>query len=162
MKKGENVFIADTATVLGNVTLGENASVWFGAVIRGDSDTITIGARSNIQDTAVVHVDPGVPVSIGEGVTVGHGAIVHGATVGNNTLIGMRATLLNHVKIGNNCIVGAHSLVTEGKEIPDNSLVIGSPAKVVKTLTPEQIEGIRKNGEAYVIKGMEYLQGKYR
>lgn len=162
MKKGENVFIADTATVLGDVELGKNASVWFGAVIRGDSDTITIGARSNIQDTAVVHVDPGVPVSIGEGVTVGHGAIVHGATVGNNTLIGMRATLLNHVKIGNNCIVGAHSLVTEGKEIPDNSLVIGSPAKVVKTLSPEQIEGIRKNGEAYVTKGMEYLQGKYR
>lgn len=161
MKKGKNVFIADTATVIGDVELGDNTSIWFGAVVRGDSDTIKIGNNSNIQDTAVVHVDPNVPAEIGEGVTVGHGAIVHGATVGDNSLIGMRATLLNNVVIGKNCIVGAHSLVTEGKIIPDNSLVLGSPARVIKTLDDNQIEGIIKNAEAYVNKGKEYLDGKY-
>ena len=161
MRKGKEVFIAETATVIGDVELGDNSSVWYGAVVRGDSDTIRIGAKSNIQDTAVVHVDPGVPVEIGEGVTVGHGAIIHGARVGNNTLVGMRATLLNNVVVGNNCIIGAHALVTEGKVIPDNSLVLGSPAKVVKTLDKEQIEGIVKNGQAYVKKGLEYLEGKY-
>lgn len=162
MKKGKEVFIANTATVLGDVQLGDNVSVWFGAVIRGDSDQIKIGDRSNIQDTAVVHVDPGVPAIIGEGVTVGHGAIVHGASVGNNSLIGMRATLLNNAVIGDNCIVGAHALVTEGKVIPDNSLVLGSPAKVVKTFTEEEIGRIRKNADAYVQKGKEYLEGKYQ
>ena len=161
MKKGKNVFIADTATVIGNVELGNNSSVWYGAVIRGDSDAIKIGDNSNIQDTAVVHVDPGTPVKIGDWVTVGHGAIVHGAKVGNNTLIGMRATLLNNAVIGSNCIVGAHALVTEGKIIPDNSLVIGSPAKVIRTLSVEQIESIKINAEAYVNKGVEYLEGKY-
>ena len=161
MKKGNDVFIANTATVIGDVELGDNSSVWFGAVIRGDSDSIKIGNNSNIQDTAVVHVDPDVPVEIAAGVTVGHGAIVHGAKIGNNTLIGMRATLLNNVVIGNNCIVGAHSLVTEGKIIPDNSLVIGSPAKVVRILSKEQIDSIKLNANAYVNKGMEYLDGKY-
>lgn len=161
MKEGNEVFIAKTATVIGNVELGNNSSIWFGAVVRGDSDCIKIGDRSNIQDTAVVHVDPGVPVEIGKGVTVGHGAIVHGAKVGDNTLIGMRATLLNNVIVGNNCIIGAHVLVTEGKVIPDNSLVIGSPAKIIKNLNEEQIDSIRKNAEAYVNKGKEYLDGKY-
>jgi len=161
MKKGDHVFIANTATVLGDVELGNNVSIWFGAVLRGDSDQIIIGNDSNIQDTAVIHVDPGVPVKIGEGVTIGHGAIVHGAEVGNNTLIGMRATLLNNAVIGDNCIVGANSLITEGKVIPPNSLVMGSPAKVIKVLSSEQINSIRNNARAYVTKGAEYLRGKY-
>lgn len=161
MKKGKEVFIANTATVIGNVTLGDNVSVWFGAVIRGDSDSIKIGKNSNIQDTAVIHVDPTTPTNIGENVTVGHGAIVHGATVGNNSLIGMRATILNNAIIGKNCIIGAHALVTEGKVIPDNSLVIGAPGRVVKTYTPEEVAKNNRNADAYVKKGKEYLSGKY-
>ena len=161
VKKGKDVFIADTATVLGRVELGDRASVWFGAVIRGDSDQIKIGKETNIQDTAVVHVDPGVPVHIANGVTVGHGAIVHGASVDSNSLIGMRATLLNNVRVGKNCIVGAHALVTEGKIIPDNSLVLGAPAKIVRSLTDEEVESIRNNVRSYVKKGKEFLEGKY-
>lgn len=161
MKIGRDVFVADNATVIGNVELGDNATVWYGAIIRGDNDLIKIGAGTNIQDGAIIHVDPGVPVTIEEMSTIGHGAIIHGAYVDSNSLIGMRATLLNNAKIGKNCIVGAHALVTEGKVIPDNSLVIGSPAKVVRTLTEEEIEGIKKNVNSYINKGKEYLQGKY-
>lgn len=161
MKIGKEVFIANTATVVGDVEIGDNSSVWFGAVVRGDSDKIVIGKNSNIQDTAVVHVDPNTPTKISDNVTVGHGAIVHGATVGDNSLIGMRATLLNNAVIGKNCIIGAHALVTEGKIIPDNSLVLGSPGKVVKTYTEEEVTKNNRNSGAYVKKGREYLAGKY-
>lgn len=157
VRKGKEVFIAPNATVLGDIVLEDNVSIWFGAVLRADNDNITIGRGSNIQDNAVIHVDPGKPVKIGEEVIVGHAAIVHGATVGNNTLIGMRATLLNGAKIGNSCIVGAHALVTENMEIPDYSIVMGSPAKIVKTLTDEQKNKVKKNAEVYIDLAKKYL-----
>src|SRR6185437_9548471 len=145
VSKGTNVFIAPGAVVIGDVHLGDSVSVWFNAVIRADTDSITIGKNSNIQDGCIIHEDPGAPVIIGEEVIVGHAAIIHGATVGNNTLIGMRATLLNHVQVGSWCIIGAHSLLTEGTAIPDYSIVMGSPGKVIKTLTEKQIEKVKKN-----------------
>ncbi|WP_224996508.1 gamma carbonic anhydrase family protein [Cesiribacter sp. SM1] len=160
MKIGKDVFIAHTATVIGNVVLEDEASVWFGAIVRGDSDQIHIGARTNLQDGVIIHVDPGVPVRLGNDVVVGHGAIIHGATVGNCSLIGMRATLLNGVKIGRGCIIGAHSLLTEGAEIPDNSLVMGTPGKVVRSLTAEQVERIKKNAAHYVALAKRYQQGE--
>lgn len=146
----ETAWVAPTAAVIGNVELAAQASVWFGAVLRGDNDPITIGARSNIQDNSVLHTDPGVPLTIGEGVIVGHRVMLHGCTIGDNTLIGIGATVLNHVKIGKNCIIGAHALITEGKEIPDNSMVIGAPGKIVKTLNESQIAMLRMNAEIYV------------
>ena len=162
MKKGKDVYVAPNATLIGRVNLGDESSVWFGAVLRGDNDDINVGARSNIQDGCIVHVDPGVPVNIGEDVVVGHSAIVHGATVGDNSLIGMRATLLNHVKVGKYCIIGAHSLLTEGTEIPDFSVVMGVPGKVVKQLTPEQAEKIKKNAASYVALGKRYLAEEFK
>ncbi|WP_017731790.1 gamma carbonic anhydrase family protein [Nafulsella turpanensis] len=162
MKKGKEVFVAPNATLIGQVELGDESSVWFGAVLRGDGDKIVVGARSNIQDGAIVHVDPGVPVHIGEDVVVGHGAIVHGATVDDSSLIGMRATLLNRVKVGRGCIIGAHSLLTEGTEIPDYSLVMGTPGKVVKQLSPEQAEKIKENAARYVELGKRYLKGEFK
>lgn len=131
----DNYWIAPNATVIGSVILGDNASIWFNAVLRADNDEIRIGANSNIQDGAVLHVDPGIPLTIGDGVTVGHKAMLHGCTVGNGTLIGINAVVLNGARIGDNCIIGANSLVPEGMKIPDNSLVMGSPAKVVKEIT---------------------------
>ncbi len=157
LKHGSEVFIANTATVIGDVELGDEVSIWFGAVLRGDSDEIRVGNRSNIQDNAVVHCDPGDPAIIGNECIIGHCAIVHGARLGNRVLVGMNATVLNNADIGNNVIIGANALVTAGTKIPDNSLVLGSPAKVVKTLTPEQIEGIKINADVYVEKGKEYL-----
>lgn len=157
VKKADGVFIAPNATVIGDVELGPNVSVWFGAVIRGDSDSITIAEGSNIQDNCVVHVDPGKPVNIGREVIVGHAAIIHGATVGDNTLIGMRATLLNNVKVGSWCIIGAHALLTEGTEIPDNSVVLGSPGKVVRQVTEEDKVRIKRNAEAYIELGRRYI-----
>ena len=162
MKKGKDVFIAPNATIIGKVELGDESSVWFGAVLRGDGDKIEVGNRSNIQDGAIVHVDPGVPVHIGEDVVVGHGAIIHGASVGDSSLIGMRATLLNRVKVGKGCIIGAHSLLTEGTEIPDYSLVMGTPGKVVKQLTPEQAEKIKENAARYVELTKRYLAGEIK
>ncbi len=155
---GKEVWIADTARVFGRVSLADNCSVWFGAVLRGDGDDIVVGERSNIQDTAIVHVDPGFPVYIGHDCILGHGAIVHGAKLGNHVLIGMRATVLNGAVIGNYCIIGAHALVTEGMQIPDYSLVLGSPAKIVKQLTPEQIEKVKRNAQVYVDLAKEYLK----
>ncbi|MBI1223027.1 MAG: gamma carbonic anhydrase family protein [Bacteroidetes bacterium] len=154
---GEHVFIANTAAVIGDVELGDDCSVWFGAVIRGDSDEIRIGNRCNIQDNAVVHCDPGAPAIIGDDCVIGHNAIVHGAKLGNAVLVGMNATVLNHAKIGNNVIIGANALVTGGTVIPDNSLVLGSPAKVVKTLNEVQIKGIYENARVYVEMAREYL-----
>lgn len=154
---GKNVFVANTATVIGDVELGDNCSVWFGAVIRGDSDRIRIGHRTNVQDNAVIHCDPDAPALIGDDCVIGHLAIVHGAELGNCVLVGMNATVLNHAKVGNNVIIGANSLVTGGMIIPDNSLVLGSPAKVVKTLSAEQIDGIKENAAVYVEKAAAYL-----
>jgi len=157
VKKGKAVFIAPNATVIGDVRLGDNASVWYQAVIRGDSDAIQIGHRSNVQDGSIIHVDPGVPVDIGHDAILGHAAVVHGATVGNHSLIGMRATVLNHARIGNYCIVGAHSLVTEGKAFPDYSLIMGSPARVVRQLTDQDVAMLEQNAETYVRKGLQNL-----
>lgn len=156
VQKGPNVFLAPNATVLGTVTLGRQASVWYQAVVRGDSDSISIGERTNVQDGAIIHVDPGVPTHVGNDSILGHAAIVHGATIGAHTLIGMRATVLNHARIGNWCIVGAHSLVTEGKDFPDYSVIMGSPAKVVRTVTESDMEHLRQNAETYVAKAMAY------
>jgi carbonic anhydrase/acetyltransferase-like protein (isoleucine patch superfamily) len=142
--------IADTAQVMGRVTLEEGANVWFGAVLRGDMDHLHVGRNSNVQDNSVVHADAGYPVHIGEGVTVGHQVMLHGCTIGDGSLIGIQAMVLNGAKIGKHCIVGAGSLVTEGKEFPDGSMILGSPAKVVKQLTPEQIEGLRRSAAHYV------------
>lgn len=158
IQKGKDVWIANTARVFGRVILGDECSIWFGAVLRGDSDTITIGKRSNVQENAVIHVDPGFPVQIGEDCIIGHGAIVHGATLGNHVLVGMHATVLNAAKVGNFCIIGAHALVTEGMSIPDYSVVMGAPGKVVKQLSAEQIEKVRNNAQAYVDLSKEYLQ----
>ncbi|MCB0507297.1 MAG: gamma carbonic anhydrase family protein [Bacteroidetes bacterium] len=150
----ERIFIADTARVLGNVELHDDVSIWFGAVLRADFDKITIGKRTNIQENAILHVDFGKPVEIGEDNIIGHGAIVHGAKIGNHNLIGMRATILNGAKIGNGCVIGAHALITENMEVPDGSMVLGSPGKIVKTLPIEHV----KNGVLFGVK--EYLSEK--
>lgn len=146
----DRYWVAPDAHVIGDVRLGEDVGVWFGAVLRGDNDPITIGARSNIQDGAMLHADMGVPCTIGADVTVGHHAILHGCTVGDNSLIGMGATLLNGAVIGRNCIVGANALVTEGKVFPDFSLIVGSPAKVVRELPPEAAGNLKRSAEGYV------------
>ncbi len=156
--KGKDVFIAPTATVIGDVELGDDSSVWFGAVLRGDSDKIKIGNRTNIQDNAVVHCDPNDPAIIGDDCIIGHLAIVHGATLKNNVLVGMNATVLNKAVIGEYSIIGANALVTAGTIIPPGSLVLGSPAKVVKSLSEDQKNGIRKNAAVYVQKAKEYIQ----
>ncbi|MDQ0320636.1 carbonic anhydrase/acetyltransferase-like protein (isoleucine patch superfamily) [Pararhizobium capsulatum DSM 1112] len=143
-------WLAPDAHVIGDVILGEDVGIWFGAVLRGDNEPITVGARSNIQEGAVVHVDPGFPVTIGEGCTIGHRAIVHGCTIGSNTLVGMGATVLNGAVIGNNCLIGANALVTEGKVFPDNSLIVGAPAKAIRLLDDAAVEGLKKSAENYV------------
>lgn len=156
--KGKDVFIAPNATVIGNVTLGDNSSVWFGAVLRADSDRISIGNRSNIQDNAVVHVDPGCPSLIGHDCIVGHLALVHGAQVGNHVLVGMQSILLNNAVVGDYCIIGAGALVTANTVIPPYSMVLGSPGKVVKQLDDRAIEAIRKNADVYVELAKSYLE----
>lgn len=152
----ESCFIADNATVTGDVSIGKDSSVWFGAVVRGDASSITIGERTNIQDNAVVHGDPRYKTTIGNGVTVGHCAIVHSAEIGDNALIGMGAIVMNKAKIGKNCIIGAGSLVTEGTVIPDNSVAFGSPAKVVKKASPAQIIMNKTNAASYVSEAKKY------
>jgi carbonic anhydrase/acetyltransferase-like protein (isoleucine patch superfamily) len=156
--KGKAIFIADTARVIGNVTLGENVSIWFGAVVRADGDKISIGNKSNIQDNAVVHVDPGFPTTIGEACIIGHGAIVHGATLANNVLVGMRATIMNGVNIGEFSIIGAGAVVPEGMQIPPYSLVLGIPAKIIKSIGEDQKIKIIKNAEAYSELSKAYLK----
>ena len=160
LSKGKEVFIADTARVFGNVILGNEVSIWYGAVARGDSDLITIGNGSNVQDTAVIHVDPGFPTTIGKNCIIGHGAIVHGATLANNVLVGMRATILNGAHIGEFSIIGAGAVVPEGMQIPPYSLVLGIPAKVIKTISEEQKEKIIKNAESYVKLSKIYLENQ--
>ena len=156
---GEGAWVADNATVIGDVVLGPNASVWFGAVVRGDTETIRIGANTNIQDLSVLHADHGKPLTIGDNVTVGHQAMLHGCTIGDNTLIGIQAVVLNGARIGRNCIVGAGSVVTEGKEFPDNSLIIGSPAKVVRTLDDTAARMLAASAEHYVGNAQRYRRG---
>ncbi len=143
-------FVAENATVIGDVTLCEEASVWYGAVIRGDADAIFIGKGSNVQDCAVLHTDKGFQLTLGEKVTIGHSAVVHGADVGDNVIVGMHATLLNGCKIGKNSIIGAGALVREGQIIPENSLVVGCPAKILREVTPEQIADITWNADHYI------------
>jgi carbonic anhydrase/acetyltransferase-like protein (isoleucine patch superfamily) len=143
-------WVADNASVIGRVELHEGASVWYGAVIRGDNDLITVGRHSNIQDGSVLHTDHGMPLTIGEGVTVGHQVMMHGCTVGDFSLVGIQSVILNGAKIGRHCIVGACALVTEGKEFPDGSLIVGSPAKVMRMLTPEEIERLKGSAAHYV------------
>lgn len=153
---GEGVFVAAGAHVIGRVVLGDRASIWFGAVVRGDNDPIRIGAESNVQDGAMIHADPGVPTTIGDGVTIGHHAIVHGASVGDNSLIGMGATVLNRAVIGANCIVGANALVNEGKTFPDGVLIVGAPARVLRALTDAEIAGLRLSAATYVANARRY------
>ncbi|MFC7738093.1 gamma carbonic anhydrase family protein [Roseomonas sp. GCM10028921] len=155
-------WIAPDAHVIGRVALGQEVSVWFGAVVRGDNELIEIGARTNIQEGAMLHSDPGYPLRIGVGVTIGHHAILHGCTVGENSLIGMGATVLNGARIGANCIVGANALVTEGKEFPDYSLIIGAPAKVARELDPASSEGLRASAAHYVNNWRRFSAGLRR
>ncbi len=143
-------WVAPNASVIGNVILRPNASVWFGAVLRGDNEPITVGPDSNIQDGSVLHTDMGSPLTLGRGVTVGHQAMLHGCEVGDYSLIGIGAVVLNGVKIGRNCIIGANALLTEGKIIPDNSLVVGQPGKVVRDRDPEQIAVLQMSADHYV------------
>jgi len=151
-------WIAPNATVLGDVILHPGASIWFGAVLRGDNDPITIGPDSNIQDGSVLHTDAGEPLTIGRGVTVGHMAMLHGCEIGDNTLIGIGAVVLGRARIGKNCLIGANALITEGKVIPDNSLVMGQPGKVVRELEPGQIEALRASAAHYVQNWKRYAR----
>lgn len=161
MEKPTSIFIAPTAAVMGEVILGEGVSVWYGAVIRADVEKISIGNRTNIQDTAVLHADFGSPTIIGEDVTVGHGAIVHGAIVGDGSLIGMRATVLNNAKIGKFCIIGAHALVTEGMEVPDFSMVLGTPGKIVKQLPESYAAHLLESAAHYVEMGKRHASNEF-
>lgn len=158
----QDVYVAPGAQIIGHVILAPSASVWFGAVLRGDNDPIRIGRDSNVQDGAVVHADPGVPTTIGDGVTIGHRAIIHGATVGDNCLIGMGATILNKASIGANSIVGANALVTEGKSFPEGSLIVGAPARLVRALRDEEIATIRFSARTYVANAARFAHGLVR
>ena len=151
-------FVAPNATVLGDVVLGPGSTVWYGAVLRGDDGTLTLGENTNVQDNAVLHCDPGGAVTLGRNVTVGHSALVHGCTVGDGSLIGMHATLLNHCVIGKNCIIGAGALVPERMVIPDDSVAVGVPARVIKTLTPEQAAYNLENAAHYVTDGRRHAE----
>ena len=154
-----SAWVADSAQVMGAVELADGASVWFGAVIRGDTETIRVGRGSNIQDLSVLHADIGYPLTIGENVTVGHQVMLHGCTIGDESLVGIGAVVLNGAKIGRNCLVGAGALVTEGKEFPDGSLIMGAPAKVVGQLTPERFERIRQGALSYAQKADRFRRG---
>jgi carbonic anhydrase/acetyltransferase-like protein (isoleucine patch superfamily) len=158
----DSAWVADSAQVMGRVALAEDSSVWFGTVIRGDTESIRIGKGSNIQDLSVLHADVGMPLVVGDYVTVGHQVMLHGCTVGDGSLIGIGAVVLNGAKIGKNCLVGASALVTEGKEFPDGSMIIGSPAKAVRQLTPEQIEGLRASAQHYVDNARRYRAGFHK
>ena len=155
----EGAWVADSAEVMGQVRMGARASVWFNTVVRADNELITIGAETNIQDGTVLHCDPGKPLHIGQGVTVGHNVMLHGCTVGDHSLIGIGAVVLNEAVIGKNCLVGAGALVTEGKTFPDGSMILGSPAKAVRQLTPEQIEGLQRIAQGYVQNAERYRRG---
>jgi carbonic anhydrase/acetyltransferase-like protein (isoleucine patch superfamily) len=152
-------WVAPNATVIGKVTLGEDVSIWFGAVLRGDNEPIVLGDRTNIQEHVMIHTDPTFPCTVGPDCTVGHRAILHGCTLGANTLIGMGAMVLNGAKVGENCLIGAGALVSEGKEIPDNSLVMGMPGKVVRNVSEDQIATIKRAGASYAARWKRYKSG---
>ena len=154
-----SAWVADSATVIGEVELEEEASVWFGAILRGDSSLIRMGKRSNIQDGSVIHADAGIPATIGEGVTVGHLVMLHGCTIGDGTLVGIGAVILNNARIGRNCLVGAGALVTEGKEFADASLIVGAPAVAVRTLTAAQVERVNLAATHYVENAKRFRAG---
>jgi len=158
----DTAWVAENAAVIGNVVMAENSSVWFGATVRGDNEPIKIGAHSNVQDGAVCHSDPGSPLTIGEDVTIGHLAMVHGCTIGNGSLVGIGATILNGATIGENCLIGAHALITEGKNIPDNSVVMGAPGKVIKTLTDAQVTHMKLGSQVYVANSRRFRDGLKR
>lgn len=155
----ESVWIAHSAEVIGNVHLAAHASVWPGAILRGDTACIIIGEGSNVQDGSVLHVDNGMPLTVGRHVTIGHKVVLHGCTIGDESLIGIGAIILNGAKIGNHCLVGAGALVTEGKEFPDGSMILGSPAKAVRQLTPAQIEGLRQSARHYMANARRFRDG---
>ena len=155
-------WVAESARVIGSVVLGVDASVWFGAVLRGDTELLTVGRGSNVQDGSVVHADPGRPTTIGEGVTIGHLVMLHGCAIGDNSLVGIGAVILNGARIGRNCLVGARALVTEGKSFPDGSLIVGAPAVAVRTLTDEQIEGLSQSALHYVANARRFRAGLVR
>lgn len=159
---GEGAWVADSAQVIGDVQLGRLASVWFGAVLRGDSAALVIGEGSNVQDLSVLHADRGVPLHIGQGVSVGHQAMLHGCTIGDHSLIGIQSVVLNHARIGRNCLVGAGSLVTEGKVFPDNVLIMGRPARVVRSLDEEAIARLRRTAQHYVDNARRFASGLHR
>ncbi|MBY4898738.1 gamma carbonic anhydrase family protein [Cupriavidus sp. AU9028] len=144
-----DVYVAEEATVIGNVTLKSRASVWAGAVIRGDNEPIVVGQASNVQEGAVLHTDPGAPLTVGDGVTIGHQAMLHGCTVGDGSLIGIQAVVLNRAVIGKECLVGAGAIVTEGKVFPDRSLILGAPARVVRQLSDDDVANLRRNADTY-------------
>lgn len=146
----DNYWVAKSAEVMGNVILRKNSSVWYGCVIRGDNDVIDIGEDSNVQDGSILHTDLGFPLVIGKGVTIGHRVMLHGCTIGDGSLIGIGSTILNGAKIGRNCIIGAHTLITEGKEIPDNSLVVGAPGRVIKTHGNDIAELLKASADHYI------------
>ena len=147
---GAGVWVADNARLIGQVELGALSSVWYGAVLRGDNDRITLGARSNVQDGSVLHTDPGFVLELGAGVTVGHQCMLHGCTIGEGSLIGIQSVILNGARIGRHCLVGAGSLVTQGKEFPDGSMIMGRPAKLVRALSAEEIAGLVQSAAGYV------------
>ncbi len=155
-KIGANVYIAPTATVVGDVVLGSNVGVWFGAVIRGDEERITLGDGTNVQDCCVLHTDPGCPLNIGAKVTIGHKAVLHGCTVSDGCLIGINAVILNNAHIGKSCLIGANSLITDGKEFPPNSLVVGAPGRVVRQLNQKEIDMLARFNKSYIKKIARY------
>jgi carbonic anhydrase/acetyltransferase-like protein (isoleucine patch superfamily) len=159
---GGRSWIAPNAMLIGDVRIGVDAGIWFGAVLRGDNEPIVIGARSNIQDLCILHTDMGFPLTVGEDCTVGHNATLHGCAIGDGSLIGMGAVVLNGAKIGRFCLVGARALITENKEFPDHSLIFGSPAKVVRTLDPEAANALREDAAGYVENGRRYAAGLQR
>lgn len=158
----DSVWVAETASVIGNIIMAEESSVWFGAVVRGDNEPITIGARSNVQDNAVLHSDPGQPLTIGEDVIIGHQVMLHGCTIGDGCLIGIGATVLNGAQIGAGSIVGAHALVTENKVIPPNSLIVGAPGRVIKTLGEAEAQMLKLNAQVYVSNAKRFKDGLRR
>ena len=153
---GENVYVAPTATVVGDVVLGRDVGVWFGAVIRGDNERITVGDGTNVQDCCVLHTDPGCPLSIGEKVTIGHKAVLHGCTVEEGCLIGINAVILNNARIGKNSLIGANALITDGKKIPPNSLVVGAPGRVIRRLNEKEIDMLNRFNKSYIQKIHRY------
>jgi carbonic anhydrase/acetyltransferase-like protein (isoleucine patch superfamily) len=153
----DSVFVAPSASVIGSVVLSENVSVWFGATIRGDNDVITVGKNSNVQEGAVLHTDPGIPLMIGENVTIGHQAVLHGCTIGDGSLIGIQAVILNGAVLGKGCLVGAGALITERKVFPDRSLILGAPAKVARELSDTDVSALMQSAESYVARRAQFL-----